>query len=315
MLRRPGLSTVLLAGGLVLLVLTVAFALRGAGEGDEDAASPPTASDAGEQATPPPEDPTLPPADGPLPTGATALAEQLTAVTRRLRTAIEGYTEAEAQVRLGPSEEIELLALRQQRIYFRLSPRDALGDLTVDLLSDDVRAEGRNTVAARRALRRLAQEAPPPQDIQTVLPEAPGQLRRYYNVAEQRTGVSAELLTAVNFVESAFGRLRAEGPDGARGPMQLTPAEWEAFGMGGNIDASRDSIMAAAGLLADAGAPGDARAALITLRGSEDYASAVLQHASAIERDPRHFYALYSWQLFVADGEGGVERVTGPGRR
>lgn len=315
MLRRPGLSTVLLAGGLVLLVLAVAFGLRSIGDGDEDAANPSTGSDAGEQATPPPDDPSLPPADGELPTGATALAEQLAAVTRRLRTAIEGYTESEAQVRLGPSEEIELLALRQQRIYFRLSPREALGDLTVDVLPDDVRAEGRNTLAARRALRRVAQDEPPPRNVEAVLPEAPGQLRRYYNTAEQRTGVSAELLAAVNFVESAFGRLRAEGPDGARGPMQLTPREWEAFGMGGDIDSPRDSIMAAARLLADAGAPGDARAALTALGGSEDYASAVLQHASAIERDPRHFYALYSWQLFVADGEGGIERITGPGRR
>lgn len=185
----------------------------------------------------------------------------------------------------------------------------------MDLLPDDVRAEGRNVLAARRALRSDAQDEPPPQDVATVLPEAPGQLRRYYNTAEQRTGVSAELLTAVNFVESAFGRLRAEGPDGARGPMQLTPAQWEAFGMGGDIDSPRDSIMAAARLLSDAGAPGDARAALIALRGSEDYVSAVLQHSFAIERDPRHFYALYSWQVFVGDGEGGVERITGPGRR
>ncbi|MDQ3608399.1 MAG: transglycosylase SLT domain-containing protein [Actinomycetota bacterium] len=315
MLRRPGLSTVLLAGGLVLLVLVIVFALRGTGDGDEDATNPPTGSEAGEQATPPPDDRTLPPADGPIPTEATGLAEQLAAVTRRLRTAIDGYTESGAQVRLGPSEEIEFLALRQQRIYFRLSPREALGDQTVDLLPDDVRAEGRNTLAARRALRRLAQDEPPPQNIQTVLPEAPGQLRRYYNTAEQRTGVSAELLTAVNFVESAFGRLRAEDPDGARGPMQLTPTEWEAYGMGGDIDSPRDSIMAAARLLADAGAPGDARAALIALGGSEDYASAVLQHAFAIERDPRHFYALYSWQVFAADGEGGIERLTGPGRR
>lgn len=305
----------LLAGGLVLLVAALAFGLRGIGDGDEDAANPSAGSDAGEQATPPPDDPTLPPADGELPTEANALAEQLAAVTRRLRTAIEGYTESEAQARLGPSEEIELLALRQQRIYFRLSPREALGDQTVDLLPDDVRAEGRNILAARRALRRLAQGEPAPENVEIVLPEAPGQLRRYYNAAEQRTGVSAELLAAVNFVESAFGRLRAEGPDGARGPMQLTPAEWEAFGMGGDIDAPRDSIMAAARLLADAGAPGDARAALTAFGGSEDYASAVLQHSFAIERDPRHFYALYSWQVFVADGEGGVERITGPGRR
>ncbi len=302
----------MLVGGLVVVLLTFFLALLGAGdEGDSDR---PAGSEAEEQA-PPPDDPSLPPADGPLPTGADALAQQLTAVTRRLRRVITGYTESEEQVRLGPSEEIELLALRQQRIYFHISPREALGDQTVDLLPDDVRAEGRNTLAARRALRRHAQEQPAPQDVATVLPEPPGQLRRYYNVAEQRTGVSEDVLAAVNFIASAFGRLRAEGPEGARGPMQLTPVEWEAFGMGGDIYSPRDSIMATARLLADAGAPDDARAALTAFGGSQDYASAVLQHSFAIERDPRHFYALYSWHVFVADGEGGVQRVTGPGRR
>ncbi len=313
MSRRPAPSTVLTGAGAVLVLLVVLLVVLATGgrEREETGALDP-------RELPPASDPTLPPPDGSLPAGAQELAAQLTRVTRRLKAEIEEYTDSGAQVREGLPEEIQLLALRQQRIYFRISPRAELGDQTVALLPDDLRAEARNILGARRALRVIPETPPDPDDppprIRVGEPRPPGQLRRFYTQAERRFGVQWELLAAVNFVESTFGRLRNASSAGAQGPMQFIPSTWESYGMGGDIEDPRDAILGAANYLTASGAPADPRGALFAYNRSTAYGTAVLRHARAIELDPRNFYALFGWQVFVADEDGDVRRLTGPGR-
>jgi membrane-bound lytic murein transglycosylase B len=120
------------------------------------------------------------------------------------------------------------------------------------------------------------------------------------------------VLAAVNFIESAFGRLRNESTAGARGPMQFMPATWRAYGLGGDIEDPGDAILGAAHYLRANGAPRSYRRALLAYNHSAHYVDAILRFAQRMRRDPRSFYAYYSWQVYVRTGRG-VRRITGPG--
>ena len=61
-------------------------------------------------------------------------------------------------------------------------------------------------------------------------------------------GASADVLAAVNFVETKFGKLRSSSAAGAQGPMQFIPATWRRYGLGGNVRDAHDAILGAAGL-------------------------------------------------------------------
>ena len=51
----------------------------------------------------------------------------------------------------------------------------------------------------------------------------------YYAEAQRRSGIAWQLLAAVNYVESDFGRLREASVAGAQGPMQFMPSTWAAL--------------------------------------------------------------------------------------
>jgi membrane-bound lytic murein transglycosylase B len=121
------------------------------------------------------------------------------------------------------------------------------------------------------------------------------------------------VLAAVNFSESAFGKIRTDSAAGAQGPMQFMPATWRAYGLGGNVHNDRDAIMGAANYLRASGAPRNMRRALFAYNHSRAYVDSILRYAQLIERDPRNLYVFYSWQLFVRTEKGDV-RLTGPGR-
>jgi membrane-bound lytic murein transglycosylase B len=121
------------------------------------------------------------------------------------------------------------------------------------------------------------------------------------------------VLAAVNFVESAFNKLRSRSAAGAQGPMQFMPATWRAYGLGGDIHDPHDAILGAANYLHAAGAPQNLRRALHAYNPSAAYVDAVLRYARRIGADRRAYYELYSWQVFVRTPEGD-RRVTGPGR-
>jgi membrane-bound lytic murein transglycosylase B len=120
------------------------------------------------------------------------------------------------------------------------------------------------------------------------------------------------VLAAVNFVESAFGRMRNSSAAGAQGPMQFIPSTWDAYGMGGDVNDPHDAIMGAANYLSASGAPGDLTGALYAYNPSDLYVRAVLSYAGRIRRDRDAFLSYYSWQVFVRQPQGGTRRITGP---
>jgi membrane-bound lytic murein transglycosylase B len=148
--------------------------------------------------------------------------------------------------------------------------------------------------------------------IKVAPPRPAGILLGYYRRAQRRFGVAWQVLAGVNFVESAFGRLRNSSVSGAQGPMQFIPATWRAYGLGGDVHEPRDAILAAANYLHARGAPGNYRRALFAYNPSGLYVDAVLRYARHIRLDARNYYAFYSWQVFVRTPSG-TYRLTGPG--
>ena len=120
------------------------------------------------------------------------------------------------------------------------------------------------------------------------------------------------MLAAVNFVESAFNKLRNNSTSGAQGPMQFIPATWRAYGLGGNVHDPHDAILGAANYLHANGAPRDNRRALFRYNPSALYVDAVLRYARRIRTDRRAFYEYYARQVFVRTPSG-LRRITGPG--
>jgi membrane-bound lytic murein transglycosylase B len=250
----------------------------------------------------------LPAPDVALPRTPAALADALTATTRRLHEAVRRWDGAAPVPR-----DVTYLALHHQRILRLMSARRALGDATLARLPPDVRGEARDTVRGRRdlaAIPRSPGRLPPVRIAQAAPAE---QLRRYYAVAQRRFGIDWSILASLNFVESAFGRIRSASQAGARGPMQFLPSTWRAFGMGGSIDDPRDAILAAANLLRHDGAPRHLDRALFAYNHSTAYVRAIRRFAARMHTDQRTFLTYYAWQVFVRTRTG-VRRVTGPGR-
>jgi membrane-bound lytic murein transglycosylase B len=193
-----------------------------------------------------------------------------------------------------------------------LARNDALARATFARLPKRDAAAARDFVAAHRELFRIT----PPlanRTIRTGPAEAPAALLSYYREGERRFRVPWRVLAAVNFVESAFNKLRSNSAAGAQGPMQFMPATWRAYGLGGNVRDPHDAILGAANYLHANGAPRDLRRALYHYNPSGAYVDAVLRYVRRIGVHRRAFYELYSWQVFVRTPRGDY-RVTGPGR-
>jgi soluble lytic murein transglycosylase-like protein len=249
-----------------------------------------------------------PPADAPLPARPAALAAQLQAADDALDAEAERWR-AESFDERRPEPEPELWALRQQRILRMLARRPALSRRVERRLPADDRAHARSILVAMRSLARLhASDHRPVPDVRVGLPLSPPDLRRHYRDAHRRFGVGWHVLAAVNFVETAFGKLRNESTAGARGPMQFMPATWRAYGMGGDVRDPRDAIMGAANYLRASGAPRDYRRALYAYNPSSLYVEAVRRYARLLDRDGDAFAALWMWSVYW-DGR----RVSGPG--
>jgi Transglycosylase SLT domain len=256
--------------------------------------------------------PTLPAPNASIPREPKRLAHTLLLTTRALDDAIDRWRATGNPSVAGPPRAVELHALYHQRIYRLLRRNDVLARAVVTLLPSGLAREARSIVMAGKALRTIT-PALKARKIRTKRPLPVGVLLRHYRDAERRFRVPWELLAAVNFAESAFGKIRTDSAAGAQGPMQFMPATWRAYGLGGNVHNDRDAIMGAANYLRASGAPRQLRRALFAYNHSSAYVDSILRYAQLIQRDPRNLYVFYSWQLFVRTEKGDV-RLTGPGR-
>ena len=212
-----------------------------------------------------------------------------------------------------PPADVTLYALYEQRLYRFLSNRDALAKGTIARLPHALVSTARDLVAAHRELVRLT----PPLRTRRIRvgPAAPASdLLRWYREAQGRFGVPWRVLAAVNFVESAFGKLRNASAAGAQGPMQFMPSTWRKYGLGGDVHDPHDAILGAANYLRASGAPRNLRRSLYAYNPSPLYVDAVSRYVRQIGGDRHMFYELYSWQVYVRTRSGSV-RVTGPGRQ
>jgi membrane-bound lytic murein transglycosylase B len=248
-----------------------------------------------------------PSVSAPIPTEPAPLARTLARTTADLEKAIGDWN---PKTTAAP-QSVVLLALYQQRIY-RLLTRDAsLATGALALVPRDLQKVSRDLLAAQRELYRLT----PPIGVHAIkvarARPAP-ELLGYYREAQRRFKIPWNVLAAVNFVETKFGKLRSASAAGAQGPMQFMPATWRRYGLGGNVQDGHDAILGAANYLHASGAPQNLRNALHHYNPSSAYVDAVLRYARRIGAERTMFYALYNWQVFVKTPHGD-RRVTGPG--
>ncbi len=123
-------------------------------------------------------------------------------------------------------------------------------------------------------------------------------LRSFYLEAQQRYGVDASYLAAINFIESNFGRINGPSSAGALGPMQFEPGTWQEYGQGGNIMDPHDSILAAARYLQHNGAPYNMRNAIYHYNLDYDYVDSVESFARAFRASPGWLDRMYYWNTF-----------------
>jgi hypothetical protein len=244
----------------------------------------------------------LPPPSVPIPQTPVVLVRALEARTGELDAAIAAWNK-----NAPPTRDVTLLALYVQRAV-RLLAQDAQLARPVLRLDPKLRDE----VLALRELGRLSASEPRPQRRLRVGPAAPARrLLDWYRAAQRRFGIRWQLLAAVNFVESAFGKVRSASSAGAQGPMQFEPATWHAYGLGGRVGDPHDAIVGAANYLAANHGATDERRALYHYNPSALYVDAVLRYARQITVDPNAFYTYYSWQVYFRTATG-VRRMTGP---
>jgi membrane-bound lytic murein transglycosylase B len=248
---------------------------------------------------------TAPPPNAPIPREPAALARAYETTTHELSAAIDRWRTSGAH---RVSDDVTLYALYQQRIVILLSERHALSKAVLDRLSEPRPLRGELT--ARRELGHLSKPRPL-SAFRTGPAEPADRLRGYYLEAQRRFGVAWNVLAAVNYIESAFNKLRNSSSAGAQGPMQFIPSTWRRYGLGGNLHDPHDAILGAANYLHANGAPRDYRRALYRYNPSSFYVDAVLRYASRIRADPRAYYVFYNRQVFVRTPHGLV-RLTGP---
>jgi membrane-bound lytic murein transglycosylase B len=225
------------------------------------------------------------------------VAAALVAADLALRQAI-----ADWHGRGTPSPAVVQPAVREQWLELRLAHSQSLERRVLAQLPPRLARDVRDDVTARVELARLT--PPHPLSAFRVGPARPAlELKRFYAEAQRRSGVPWQVLAAINFVESDFGRLRNESVAGARGPMQFMPSTWAAYGRG-NVHDPRQAILAAGRLLRAAGAPRDLRRALYRYNPSRAYADAILRYTRRIVRDADAYLAYYARRLIVRTPRG-----------
>lgn len=271
----------------LLLVGTVALA-GGAAALIASNGSPPPLSPSADRTTPPARSAAVPRAPA-------ALSDRLVAADASLRQAIDAWRARGARAARAPPRVVTAQARYLERALRLLSRHPDLAAATIGRLPSRLAEETRQVTAAMGDLHRLS-AGWPAHRVRIGPPDPLGDLLGDYRVAQRRFGVRWQLLAAVNFVESSFGRVRSKSVAGARGPMQFMPATWRVYGLGGDIGNPRDAILGAANLLSEAGAPAGEARALYAYNPSRLYVDAVRRYAWLIAHDRDAVYLLYSWE-------------------
>ena len=246
-----------------------------------------------------------------IPRAPERLARVLAKVSRALRVSTSRWVK-NGDIFGRPPRRVVLQALFQQRIYRLLMRKERLAARTLARLAPRFRSGARANIEAGRKLLSLVTPISKPTTFKTGPAKSAGLLLRWFRQAERRFDVAWEVLAAVMYVESKFGKVKSTSTAGAQGPMQFLPSTWAQYGMGGDIQDPHDAILGAANYLRASGAPGDYRSALFAYNRSNAYVDAVLLHAREIRKDRRNYFIYYNWQVFVVTTKGD-QRLTGPG--
>jgi membrane-bound lytic murein transglycosylase B len=228
-----------------------------------------------------------------VPRSPGALIESWQVNQRSLVAALAGWAKAGR-----PPEQLVAAAQYQQRVVRLLA-----GDAGLARRVESRLPAVTNDVAARDDLNTLARGTPAPTSKLRVVAAVPAaRLLGWYREAQRRFSIRWQLLAAINFVESAFGRVGNTSGAGAQGPMQFMPATWRAYGLGGNVRDPHDAILGAANYLAANGGARDERKALYQYNHSTLYVDAIRRYASQITRNRGAFYAYYCWRVYFRRG-------------
>jgi hypothetical protein len=195
-------------------------------------------------------------------------------------------------------------AIRQEQdLVYTLAGQPDLESATLPLVGG---ARAAALGAAGRALRALWQMSGFPPDAR-IHPrrnhrfadsEPVDALLGYYHAAAGRAGIDWAYLAAINYIESDFGRNNGPSSAGALGPMQFLPATFREYGGSGDINSARDSIQAAAIMLARNGAPSDYDRAVLRYNHNVYYVAAVSAYAAAMRSDAAWLTRLYYWSTY-----------------
>ncbi|MEH3140591.1 MAG: lytic transglycosylase domain-containing protein [Mycobacterium kyogaense] len=205
------------------------------------------------------------------------------------------------------SDALVVAAARRQQAAYRLLARHPEWDVPARArVPTELLSSYDHNIDARRQLGAMARPRATLPAWRIVEPRPIDELTGYYREAEAAFGVDWHVLAAVNFVETAFGRVAGVSTAGAQGPMQFMPSTFAAYGAGGDVHAPRDAIMAAGRYLAANGFARDRDYALYRYNNSQQYVRAVNDYATVIAADPAGLRGYFHWGVYVNTTAGDV---------
>ncbi|MEW5808858.1 MAG: lytic transglycosylase domain-containing protein [Actinomycetota bacterium] len=205
------------------------------------------------------------------------------------------------------SEALVTAAARRQQAAYRILARHPEWDATArPRVPAELRSAYDRNIDARRQLEAMARPRATLPAWRIVAPRPMGELMGYYREAQAAFGVGWSVLAAINFVETAFGRVAGVSTAGAQGPMQFMPATFAAYGAGGDIHDPRDAIMAAGRYLAANGFARDRDHALYRYNNSWQYVRAVNAYATVIADDAAGLRGYFRWAVYINTTAGDV---------